>query len=52
MMDTIKQWAESNPDEKVLVISQWTSCLQLVSDYLTENKILHVKYVAHVFMTI
>ncbi|KAJ3900622.1 SNF2 family N-terminal domain-containing protein [Lentinula edodes] len=29
---------------KILVISQWTSCLSLVSQYLTENHILHVKY--------
>ncbi|OSX63442.1 hypothetical protein POSPLADRAFT_1045766 [Postia placenta MAD-698-R-SB12] len=44
MMEFLKAWAESNPDEKTLVISQWTQCLQLVSDYLTENGFLHVKY--------
>ncbi|KAJ3559162.1 hypothetical protein NM688_g505 [Phlebia brevispora] len=44
MMEMLRKWAEEHPDEKVLIISQWTSCLQLVSDYLTENKFLHVKY--------
>lgn len=30
---------------QTLVVSQWTGCLTLVSDYLTENGIPHVKYV-------
>jgi SNF2 family DNA or RNA helicase len=25
-------------------VSQWTQCLQLVSDYLAEQGVLHVKY--------
>lgn len=29
---------------KTIVISQWTSCLTLVSDYLTERSVPHVKY--------
>ncbi|KAJ4468754.1 SNF2 superfamily protein [Lentinula aciculospora] len=29
---------------KILVVSQWTSCLTLVSQYLTEKDVLHVKY--------
>jgi len=29
---------------QTLVISQWTGCLNLVSEYLTENNIVHVKY--------
>jgi SNF2 family DNA or RNA helicase len=61
MMESLRTWAETHPDEKVclpllsiiplivflyqtLVVSQWTQCLQLVSDYLTENGFLHVKY--------
>ncbi|KAI0070755.1 hypothetical protein K474DRAFT_702536 [Panus rudis PR-1116 ss-1] len=44
MMDTLLTWAKDHPDEKVLVVSQWTQCLQLVSDYLSEHKFLHVKY--------
>ncbi|KZP29288.1 hypothetical protein FIBSPDRAFT_917412 [Athelia psychrophila] len=44
MMDLLIQWAEEHPDEKTLIISQWTQCLQLVSNYLTENGFLHVKY--------
>ncbi|KZT10363.1 uncharacterized protein LAESUDRAFT_755872 [Laetiporus sulphureus 93-53] len=44
MMETLKAWAEAHLDEKTLIISQWTHCLQLVSDYLSENGFLHVKY--------
>ncbi|KAI0342316.1 hypothetical protein BDW22DRAFT_1395176 [Trametopsis cervina] len=44
MMETLRTLASEKPDEKVLVVSQWTQCLQLVSDYLTENGFLHVKY--------
>ncbi|CCM00776.1 uncharacterized protein FIBRA_02818 [Fibroporia radiculosa] len=44
MMENLRLWAETHSDEKTLVISQWTQCLQLVSDYLTENGFLHVKY--------
>ncbi|TFY75227.1 hypothetical protein EWM64_g8785 [Hericium alpestre] len=44
MMDLILQWAKDHPDEKTLVISQWTQCLQLVSDYMVENAVAHVKY--------
>ncbi|KAJ3821535.1 SNF2 family N-terminal domain-containing protein [Lentinula raphanica] len=44
MMEHIKQLFLERPNEKVLVISQWTSCLTLVSHYLQENNILHVKY--------
>ncbi|TFY57616.1 hypothetical protein EVG20_g8474 [Dentipellis fragilis] len=44
MMELLQQWAKTHPDEKTLVISQWTQCLQLVSDYLIENGIAHVKY--------
>ena len=29
---------------KILIVSQWTACLTLVSNYLTENCIPHVKY--------
>ncbi|KAI0790352.1 SNF2 family N-terminal domain-containing protein [Abortiporus biennis] len=44
MMESIRAWSETHPDEKTLVISQWTQCLDLVSNYLTENGFLHVKY--------
>ncbi|KAF7976186.1 hypothetical protein HWV62_7352 [Athelia sp. TMB] len=44
MMELLMTWAKEHPEEKTLIISQWTQCLQLVSDYLTENKFLHVKY--------
>ncbi|KAF9071904.1 SNF2 family N-terminal domain-containing protein [Rhodocollybia butyracea] len=44
MMEYIKNLYEEHPNEKILVISQWTSCLSLVSHYLTENDVLHVKY--------
>jgi hypothetical protein len=30
---------------QTLVVSQWTGCLALVSDYLTEAGVLHVKLV-------
>ncbi|KAH7924689.1 hypothetical protein BV22DRAFT_1012721 [Leucogyrophana mollusca] len=44
MMEHLVRWAEANPGEKTIVISQWTECLKLVSDYLTENHMPHVKY--------
>ncbi|KAJ7054346.1 SNF2 family N-terminal domain-containing protein [Mycena amicta] len=44
MMEYLKKLALEKPDEKTLVISQWTKCLDIVSDYLTEAGILHVKY--------
>ncbi|KAF7302742.1 SNF2 superfamily protein [Mycena chlorophos] len=44
MMEYIKTLAEEKPDEKTLVISQWTQCLAIVSDYLKEANIPHVKY--------
>ncbi|OCH87359.1 hypothetical protein OBBRIDRAFT_796288 [Obba rivulosa] len=44
MMELLTSWANEHPDEKTLVVSQWTQCLQLVSDYLTEHGFLHVKY--------
>jgi hypothetical protein len=61
MMESIHKCAVDHPDEKVcfvksikainsnfvqiLVLSQWTQCLALVSDYLTEQGVLHVMYV-------
>ncbi|KAJ7148304.1 SNF2 family N-terminal domain-containing protein [Mycena filopes] len=44
MMDVLVKVAEEHPDEKTLIISQWTGCLTIVSDYLTEAGIDHVKY--------
>ncbi|KAK0446072.1 SNF2 family N-terminal domain-containing protein [Desarmillaria tabescens] len=44
MMKQIVGLFEEKPNEKVLVISQWTGCLDLVSAYLTEKSIEHVKY--------
>lgn len=44
MMDSLKAWAETHPEEKVMIISQWTQCLDLVSKYLIENGFVHVKY--------
>ncbi|KAJ6571813.1 SNF2 family N-terminal domain-containing protein [Mycena capillaripes] len=44
MMEVLKKLAEEHPDEKTLIVSQWTGCLNIVSDYLTEAGIVHVKY--------
>ncbi|KAJ7128105.1 SNF2 superfamily protein, partial [Mycena filopes] len=44
MMDVLVKLAEEHPDEKTLIISQWTGCLTIVSDYLNEAGIVHVKY--------
>ncbi|KAF5390137.1 hypothetical protein D9757_003784 [Collybiopsis confluens] len=44
MMAHVIKLFEERPDEKILVLSQWTSCLSLVSDYLKEHNVLHVKY--------
>ncbi|KAJ2912392.1 hypothetical protein MD484_g8028, partial [Candolleomyces efflorescens] len=44
MMEVIQKISRERPDEKILIISQWTSCLSLVSDYLAEKGIVHVKY--------
>ena len=46
MMELLTKWADEHPDEKVLIISQWTQCLDLVSNYLLENHIGHVKSVS------
>ncbi|KAJ6590535.1 SNF2 superfamily protein [Mycena vulgaris] len=44
MMEILQKLAEDHPDEKTLIISQWTGCLTIVSAYLTECGIVHVKY--------
>lgn len=44
MMKQLRQLVEERPDEKTLIVSQWTGCLSLVSDYLAEAGIIHVKY--------
>jgi SNF2 family DNA or RNA helicase len=44
MMEQLEDLGRLKPNEKVLVVSQWTSCLSLVSAYLTEKHIPHVKY--------
>ncbi|KNZ76960.1 hypothetical protein J132_10908 [Termitomyces sp. J132] len=44
MMERLDELLEEHPDEKTLVVSQWTACLSLVSDYLTERGVTHVKY--------
>ncbi|CAA7263247.1 unnamed protein product [Cyclocybe aegerita] len=44
MMDQLGALVKVRPDEKTLIVSQWTGCLSLVSDYLTEKNIPHVKY--------
>ncbi|KAF5357721.1 hypothetical protein D9758_007422 [Tetrapyrgos nigripes] len=44
MMNEIVRLAKEHPDEKTMVVSQWTSCLKLVSEYLDENGIAHVRY--------
>jgi len=44
MMNELQRLFKARPDEKTIVVSQWTSCLALVSSYLAEQGILHVKY--------
>ncbi|KAF9220758.1 hypothetical protein BS17DRAFT_786466 [Gyrodon lividus] len=44
MMEHLLKWAEENSGEKTIVVSQWTEALKLVSSYLSENEIGHVKY--------
>ncbi|KAF8340920.1 SNF2 family N-terminal domain-containing protein [Amanita rubescens] len=44
MMEAIIKILQEKPDEKILVISQWTSCLALVSEYLREHHVPHEKY--------
>ncbi|PPQ82538.1 hypothetical protein CVT25_007147 [Psilocybe cyanescens] len=44
MMDQLQNLAKTHPEEKTLLVSQWTGCLSLISDYLTEKGIPHVKY--------
>jgi len=43
-MEVLLKGIEKRPEEKTLIISQWTGCLSLVSDYLTEKGIVHIKY--------
>ncbi|PVG00777.1 hypothetical protein CPB86DRAFT_171952 [Serendipita vermifera] len=42
MMSQLQSWAKSHPDDKTMVVSQWTSALDLCSDYLKEFGICHV----------
>ncbi|KAL5514334.1 hypothetical protein ACEPAG_2422 [Sanghuangporus baumii] len=44
MMNNLETWAREYPDEKTMLISQWTQALGLVSDYLTRKGIKHVKF--------
>ncbi|TRM55791.1 SNF2 family N-terminal domain-containing protein [Schizophyllum amplum] len=44
MMDDIERIFAEKPDEKVILVSQWTTALGLLSDYLSERNIAHVKY--------
>ncbi|THH04045.1 hypothetical protein EW145_g5812 [Phellinidium pouzarii] len=47
MMESLLKWAEEHPDEKInktMIISQWTQCLELVSNYLTSKEIGHVRF--------
>ncbi|KAG6850029.1 hypothetical protein H0H93_002233 [Arthromyces matolae] len=44
MMQQLDNLFKDRPDEKVIIVSQWTGCLSLVSDYLTEKGVIHVKY--------
>ncbi|CCA72471.1 related to DNA repair protein RAD16 [Serendipita indica DSM 11827] len=44
MMRYIEEVARANPDEKTMVVSQWTSALDLCSDYLRERGISFVTY--------
>ncbi|KIJ39030.1 hypothetical protein M422DRAFT_175767 [Sphaerobolus stellatus SS14] len=46
MMKFLKLWAEDEQtkNEKTMVISQWTSCLDLLADYLEENGFSFVRY--------
>lgn len=44
MMDELLKLQKTNPEEKTLLVSQWTGCLSLISAYLTEHGIPHVKY--------
>ncbi|KAL4260457.1 SNF2/RAD54 helicase family protein [Pleurotus pulmonarius] len=44
MMEILRKLAQDRPDEKTIIVSQWTSCLGLVSNYLGEAGVAHVKY--------
>ena len=43
MMEDLLQWAKDHPDEKTIVVSQWTQCLDLVSNYLVTKDFVHVR---------
>ncbi|KAL5498669.1 hypothetical protein ACEPAH_2024 [Sanghuangporus vaninii] len=44
MMNNLETCAREHPDEKTMIISQWTQALDLVSNYLTRKGIKHVKF--------
>ncbi|KAG6335342.1 hypothetical protein ID866_3753 [Astraeus odoratus] len=44
MIEHLLMWSIEHPDEKTIVVSQWTEALKLVSNYLTEHSVGHVKY--------
>lgn len=43
MMEKLKEWNRDYPDDKVMIISQWTSCLDLVANYMDENQMKHLR---------
>ncbi|KAG8848478.1 hypothetical protein FRB91_010772 [Serendipita sp. 411] len=44
MMGYLEDVERENPDDKTMIVSQWTSALDLCSDYLSERGIRYIRY--------
>ncbi|KAG8956394.1 hypothetical protein FRC04_004475 [Tulasnella sp. 424] len=44
MMDLLKQWREETPDDKVVIYSQWTKCIDLLEGALERENFRSLRY--------
>ncbi|KAG8906658.1 hypothetical protein FRB99_006359 [Tulasnella sp. 403] len=44
MLDLLKQWHDESPDDKTIIYSQWTSCMDLLQAALEREDIRHLRY--------
>lgn len=44
MMDLLKQWREETPDDKVVIYSQWTKCIDLLEGALERESFRSLRY--------
>ncbi|KAG8970320.1 hypothetical protein FRC03_009593 [Tulasnella sp. 419] len=44
MVELLKQWYEESPEDKVIVYSQWTSCMDLLESLLEKEDMRPIRY--------